>query len=305
LQQLGRFADAKAALATAQELIAAHDFVFLRGQDQRLWEELAAVSAPAALTAVVPATLQLRLLGPFEVRQGGLLLDQWPRRKARLLLAALAMRPTGMRADELAALVGWGEANPHNVLRVNAWALRRALEPGLAKGEPSRYLLVQGDRYRLDPQWVEAIDLLTVESALAEAEELWATTPREAAQATERAMALVHGDLLEEGGAFVVFEPQREAFRRRCVAALHRLGAFYRQHADYGRAESALGRAIAIAPCDEATYLAAMRLYRATGRLEQVRRVYWDCRRALKTHLALVPSAEFEAAYRELSGTAR
>lgn len=305
LQTLGRSAEAQAALESAQSLIAAHDFDFLRGQDQRLWEELAAVGAPAALTAVVPAALQLRLLGPFEVRQGGLLLDQWPRRKARVLLAALAMRPEGMRADELAALVGWGEANPHNVLRVNAWALRRALEPGLSRGEPSRYLLVQGDRYRLNPQFVEAVDLLGVASALDGAEALWEAAPREAAQATERAMALVHGDLLEEGGAFAVFEPQREAFRRRCVEALHRLGAFYRHHANYGRAESALGRAIAMAPCDEATYLAAMRLYRATGRPEQVRRVYWDCRRALKTHLALVPSDAFEAAYRELTAPSR
>lgn len=305
LQALGRHDEARTALAEAQGLIETHDFAFLRGQDQRLWEELAIVGAPAARTAVVPATLKLRLLGPFEVRQGGLVLDQWPRRKARVLLAALAMRPDGWRADELADLVGWGEANPHNVLRVNAWALRRALEPGLAKGEPSRYLLVQGDRYRLDPQWIEAVDLLAVDSALTEAEAGWDAAPREAAQATERAMAMVTGDLLDEGGPFAVFEPQREAFRRRCVGALHRLGAFYRQQADYGRAEVALGRAIAIAPCDEATYMAAMRLYRATGRLEQVRRAYWDCRRALKIQLTLEPSAEFEAGYRALLGAER
>jgi hypothetical protein len=46
-----------------------------------------------------------------------------------------------------------------------------------------------------------------------------------------------------------------------------------------------------------------MRLYRALGQDDRLRRTYWDCRRALKTHQSLVPSAGFEAAYRALLAT--
>jgi ATP/maltotriose-dependent transcriptional regulator MalT/DNA-binding SARP family transcriptional activator len=299
LASIGRVEDARRALAAAQALIDSHGYGFLRGQDRGLWEELQPLeAAPVALESSVPAALELKVLGPFEARLGGVLLDQWPRRKARLLLAALALKPEGLRADELAELVGHGEANPANVLRVNAWALRRVLEPELGKGAPSRYLLVAGDRYRLNPACVATRDLDAFERAMAEADSLKQAAPREAARAIDGAMALVRGDLLDEGGPFAVFEPAREAFRRRCVDALHWLGAHHRRGGDYARAEAALVRAIAIAPCDEGTYMAAMKLYRALGQADRLRRTYWDCRRALKAQQGLTPSEAFEAAYR-------
>ncbi|MNT16854.1 Bacterial transcriptional activator domain protein [compost metagenome] len=133
---------------------------------------------------------------------------------------------------------------------------------------------------------------------MVEADTLKDAAPREAARAIDRAMALVRGDLLDEGGPFAVFEPAREAFRRRCVEALHWLGAHHRRGGDYARAESALVRAIAIAPCDEETYMAAMKLYRTLGQSERLRRTYWDCRRALKAQQGLTPSDSFEAVYR-------
>ena len=43
-----------------------------------------------------------------------------------------------------------------------------------------------------------------------------------------------------------------------------------------------------------------MRLYRALGQADKLRRAYWDCRRALKAHLDRTPSEAFEAAYRAL-----
>jgi DNA-binding SARP family transcriptional activator len=76
------------------------------------------------------------------------------------------------------------------------------------------------------------------------------------------------------------------------------LCAHHRRQADYGRAEAALKRACALAPWDEEIYLALFRLYRATGDLDRLRRAYWDCRRALKSHLGQMPSAELEQAYR-------
>jgi DNA-binding SARP family transcriptional activator len=296
LVRLDRRAEADGALAAARALIEAGDYGFLHHQDQALWEELASASR----TARVPAALAFELLGPFTVRQGGVVLDQWPRRKARVLLAALALRPDGVRADELAEIVGHGEAHPANVLRVNAWALRRVLEPQLARGEASRYLIVQGDRYRLAPELVARVDLAEFEADLAAAEPLKDGDPREAARLLERAMGRVRGALLDEDGPFAVFEREREAFRRRCTTTLHWLGAHYRSCADYMRAEVALERAIALAPSDEEAYLAAMRLYRARGQDDRVRRAYWDCRRALKTHQGLTPSEAFEAAYRAL-----
>jgi DNA-binding SARP family transcriptional activator len=262
--------------------------------------------AGAAPSAIRPAAadgadlLALRCLGGFEVRQGGVLLDQWPRRKAKLLLAVLALHPDGLPRAELAALVGGDETNPANVLRVNTWALRRALEPTLEKGEASRYVLHEGDNLRLAWDQVASLDLADHEAAMAEGDRLREADARAAAAAYERALGLVRGNLLDDGPLYAALAPRREAINRRVVAALIWLCAHHRKLGDYRRAEAALTRAAELAPWDEEVYLGFMRLYRALGQTDKLRRAYWDCRRALKAHVDRTPSDAFEAAYRGL-----
>jgi DNA-binding SARP family transcriptional activator len=246
--------------------------------------------------------LALRAFGRFEVRQDGVLLDAWPRRKAKLLLAALALHPDGLRAGELAELIAGEEANPLNVLRVNAWALRRALEPALGRGEDSAYVRREGDRYALAWELVEGFDLRAFEAALAQAAPLRTTAPRAAIATLEAGLALVRGPLFDDGPPFDLFEADRERCRRQAGEALAWIAAQHRQVGAYDRAEAALERAIALAPCDEAGYDALMRLRRARGDAAGVRRAYWDLRRALKTGLGLVPTPELDALYRRLTG---
>jgi DNA-binding SARP family transcriptional activator len=246
--------------------------------------------------------LALRCFGAFEIRQDGVLLDPWPRRKAKLLLAALVLHPEGLRAGDLADLIAGDEANPLNVLRVNAWALRRALEPALARGEDSTYVRREQDRYRLAWDRVAEVDVRTFEAAIKAAAPLREAAPREAVAALEGGLALVRGPLLDDGPLFDLFEGDRERYREEAVGALAWIAGHHRRVSDYGRAEAALVRAAAIAPCDESVYDALMRLHRARGDLEGVRRAYWDCRRALKTFLGVTPSAAFEAHYRQLVG---
>lgn len=285
---------------------------FLRAQDRRLWQELAPLTPPpeaprrrggtAVLAPPRAGVLALRAFGRFEVRQAGVLLDVWPRRKAKLLLGALALHPDGLRSAELAELIAGEEANPLNGLRVNTWALRRALEPAPGKGEDSAYVRRAGDRYRLAWELVEGFDLRDWEAALAKAVPQRETSPREAIATLEAGFAVVRGPLFDDGPPFDLFEADRERCRRLTCEALGWIAAQHRKAGDYGRAEAALGRAIALAPCDEAGYEALMRLQRARGDIAGVRRAYWDLRRALKTGLDLVPTTELEALYRQLAG---
>ena len=305
------------AFEAAQALIAAGGYAFLRAQDRDLWQDLAPLSPTGADGVSAPASpgpgsvalqarprtglLSLRCFGSFEVRLDGVLLAPWPRRKAKLLLAALALHPAGLRAGDLADLIAGEEANPLNVLRVNAWALRRVLEPRLARGEASAYVRREGDRYRLAWDLVAELDVRAFEAILGEAEPLRASAPREAVTLLERGLALVRGPLFDDGPPFDLFEADRERHRHQAVGASLWLAGHHRRVGDYGRAEAALKRAAGIAPCDEVVYEALMRLYRAVGNMEGVRRAYWDCRRAQKTWLAATPSAEFEGIYRQLT----
>ncbi|MDB5101794.1 MAG: transcriptional activator domain protein [Cyanobacteria bacterium RYN_339] len=308
LGALGRQAEGAQRLAQGLAAAERHGYGFLLEQDQLLWEELRALprggdGVPSAVLAPAPDgldTLGLRCLGSFEVRLGGVLLDQWPRRKAKLLLAALALHPGGLPQAELAELIGGDEANPANVLRVNTWALRRALEPGLEKGEESHFIVRDGDVLRLAWDRVAGLDLADHEAAMVEGDALRTSDPRAATAAYDRGLALVRGNLLDDGALYAPLAARRDAVNRRAVEALGWLCAHHRKLGDYRRAEAALARAAELAPWDEEVYLASMRLYRALGQTDKLRRAYWDCRRALKAHLDRVPSEAFEAAYRGL-----
>jgi hypothetical protein len=82
---------------------------------------------------------------------------------------------------------------------------------------------------------------------------------------------------------------------------LHWLGDHYGRLMQQAKAEGAFTRAIALAPTDAASYLAYMRHYRAAGRPDRIRQLYWDYRKALKAQRNQAPAAAFEEAYKAIA----
>ncbi|MDB5102045.1 MAG: transcriptional regulator [Cyanobacteria bacterium RYN_339] len=283
--------DAGSALAEAEALMERQGYGFLRAQDRSLWEDL----APATRAEGVPR-LSLCCFGGFQIRLDGVTLDQWPRKKAKLILAALALQPAGVRLADLAALLGDGdEASGHGILKVTMPVLRRTLEPDLPKGAGSSFIWLADDRYGLVPV---TLDVAAFDHALTSAEAARATDPVAAAAHYEAALALYQGDLLAEAFFREFFDEERERRRHQAASALGWLADHHGRRGDHTGQEQALARAAGIAPTDEATYLALMAFYRSNGRPERVRQVYWDCRKALKLHLDALPSEAFELASR-------
>lgn len=303
---LGDRPAASHALEAARELCRTHGYAFLLEQDQALWEELGALAGNAVEAGGdEPSTLDrltLHCFGPLEVRRGGLLLDHWPRRKAKLILAALALHPRGLTMTELLELVWHDEpkAGSQTVLKVAVSALRRTLEPELIQGEASRYVQLVEDRYVLVAEAVEAVDVWRFEAGFARAKR--ERDPARTAAAYEEALAELRGPLLDNPFFASFFDAEREGYRKQALAALHWLADYHRGRGESDAVEGALARATALAPCDEEAYVALMRHYKHTGRPERVRQVYWDCRKAFKQHLGLAPPPELDAAYAAISG---
>lgn len=329
--KLGDEAAARAVMASA--LAEAEDYRFLLSQDQLLWEELGPLTAIAATVPAVPVPvaagtvaaaapegprqgpegpgsplpvrvgrLSIRCFGGFEVRLDGVLVDQWPRKKSKLILAALALYRRGLALPELAEMLGPEEAVTLAVMKVSLSALRKTLEPALDAREPSRYVRLADERYGLNWENVEDVDVQTFELAMREGDRLAASDPVAAAEHYEAALAEYRGGLLGDGAWAHAFESERAQYRRQATAALAWLADFHQRRGDFTNAERSLVRATEAAPCDEDGYLALMRFYRDRGKPERARQVYWDCRKALKAQLGLSPSAEFEAAHREAAG---
>jgi LuxR family maltose regulon positive regulatory protein len=297
---------ATAAWRAAAALVETWHYGFLAGEDPTLEAELGSLVAPArrAATANEAAPrLTISCLGGFEVHRDGVPLAARLRRKAKLVLAALALHPRGMRPADIAEALGretFTAANL-NTLQADIAELRRALEPGLGRGQASRFVLSRDGRYVLAWDAIEPTDVATLERALTEAERLAAVADARAEEAFLAAVELHTGTLLPDGFFLDHFQAEREGLAARVTRAFSWLAAHHRGRGAWDQAEAMLNRAIALSPCDEALYVERMALAVVLGRPERVRQIYWDCRKALKAHLGVAPSEAFEAAHGQVA----
>lgn len=305
---MGDRSGAQAALEASRALSSQHHFEFLFTQDHALWRELAPLAQPEATPAETvptdprgPAPLALYAFGGLEVRLGGVLVDRWPRRKAKLILAALVLHPKGLRQGELAEVLGpGGEEATASTVKVAVLSLRRSLEPELVKGEESAYVRMVGDRYQLDGSRVAYLDVTAFTEAADAGDALRRSDPVAALEAYTRAMALYRDNLLDETLFEGYFEAERERLRARALEMLAWMAEWQADRGDVAAAETAWKRSVAIGPCEEAPALGLMRHYQSTGRPERVKQVYWDFCRAAKTQLGMGPSDTFTRAYQAI-----
>jgi DNA-binding SARP family transcriptional activator len=287
-RRLGEAGRAAAALAEATAIAERQGYAFLATEDPTLLAELAGAAGPIATApAARDALLTIRCLGGFEVRLGGVRVDAELRRKPRLVLAALAVTTRGLRAADLAAALGAKAftAGSQKALQGDIVELRRGLEPGLARGQDSRYVRFDEERYVLDWSAVAPTDLALLEAELAVAERLAAAPSGEAAGAFTQALTLYTGPVLPDGYFLDHFHVERDGLTARVTRAMSWLAQHHRERGDLAQAEAWLTQAIAASPCDEELYITLMRLHVLGGRPERLRQVYWDCRKALKAHL--------------------
>lgn len=306
---------ARASLARAEALAAEAGWDFLPALDPTVWGAIALLKAANLVTTTqdVPKprpkptgqppleTLVLQAFGRFEVRIDDRLVDRWPRRKAKLVLAVLALRGRVVSGFDLAELLGDGDpTSGHGTLSVTIPALRRALEPDLGRGTGSRFIRTVDDGYALTEEAVQATDLRRFEQAIARAGSRRQSAPAEAAAAYEAALALYRGDLFDEPLLDAAFEPERVAYRGQALSAALWLADHHAAIGDAPAIEAALNRAIAIAPTDEEPYLRFMRHHKGAGRADRVSQIYWDCRKTLKHRAGITPGEAFESAYKTM-----
>ncbi|MGW3959300.1 BTAD domain-containing putative transcriptional regulator [Amycolatopsis sp. NPDC005003] len=138
---------------------------------------------------------RLQLLGPMKAWQGETELDLGSAHR-RTVLAALAMHPNRTVSREELIDAVWGDAPPQSAqgsIYTYVSGLRRALEPGRAKGEGPQLLASIGSGYslRLD---AEAIDVHRFEALREQAQRRHAAGDLHGArEAFDEALALWHG----------------------------------------------------------------------------------------------------------------
>jgi DNA-binding SARP family transcriptional activator len=236
------------------------------------------------------ARMSLTLLGGFGARIGARPVDV-PLRKARALLAYLALAPGRPHSREQLAALLWGdrvEAHARNSLRQTLFGLRRALPT------TPPCLELTADSVSLRPAALD-VDATAFER-------LAATGTDEGLTA---AAALYGGDLLAglsvpDPGFEEWLSRERDRFRRLVVATLMRLLA---RQLDAGATERAIEtarRLVEIDPLQESAHRALMRLYLERGQRAGALQQYRACAGILQRELATEPEPSTKALYREI-----
>ncbi len=236
------------------------------------------------------ARLELMLLGRFQARlvPGGAI--NLPTRKAKALLAYLAV-PAGRPhpRDKLAALL-WGdvpESQARGSLRKALFWLRQALADAEA-------LMADAETVELKAGAV-SIDVSEFERRVAEG----------SATALAEAADLYQGDLL---AGLTLREPpfeewlagERERLRELLVKALARLLAHQRQAGPMDSAILTALKLLAVDPLQEPVHRTLMRLYAQAGRRGAALRQYQACVTVLDRELRTQPEEATKALYREI-----
>ncbi len=236
--------------------------------------------------------LRLRLLGSFELRGPGDRPIPVKARKARALLAFLALQ-NGMRQsrERLAALL-WEDADAElarSSLRQALAALRRALPA-------KQHALLEAD-----PQQV-ALNLAHLEVDVHGLRAFLA----EATYSSLRAARAIAGATLLEGfdarsGSFEEWvAAERRTLRRETAAGATRLAALCRESDDADGEIDALAWLLSVEPLAEGAHRELMGCYARAGRYTEALRQYQVLRTVLRRELDLAPDPATEALYREL-----
>jgi DNA-binding SARP family transcriptional activator/class 3 adenylate cyclase/tetratricopeptide (TPR) repeat protein len=237
------------------------------------------------------APLHLTLLGGFQARSPADVAIAIPIKKAKALLAYLALHPGQLHPrDKLAALL-WedsGETQARHSLRQALVGLRKAFP------RPAHVIAAEDDALTIPPPAIE-VDVLTFERLLREG------TP----EALEQAVALYQGELLEgfNPGAAGFEEwlmERRGRLRERVIAAAEAL--LVRQLADQP-GSGAIGLALRLVswdPLRESAQRTLMELYARQGRHGAALKQYQICHAVLRRELGVEPDAQTETLHQHI-----
>lgn len=238
-----------------------------------------------ALPPAPPAALVIRTFGPMIVKVAGTPAE-WPRKKAKVLLANLLLSPHGLSRAELCETLfpELAEKVAQGRLDQLVFSLRKVLGGGLTFKEGRYELARQG-------LWVDhrAFDEAYARGHRARQQ----GADAEAIACFETAVELYRGPLFTELADG--FEAERHHYLTRALELLGLLAEAHLKASHAERARACLDRLLELDPCNEAAHRQLMALYLQFERPDLARRQYQLCERLLRQELDVEPSDETRA----------
>lgn len=261
-----------------------------------------------AATGDTQRRLDLRLLGSFEARLGGipLSMDRFARRRALTLLKILVTNYGKVVVrDELVELL-WPSQVPNDAVQLLKTAvhyLRRALGEGHTGKSKTSFISTEQNGYAFNPASFHRVDALEFKALAEEALHLerqgrW----REAVVAFRSAEKLYGGDYLEDEPYSDWCLKQRRHLRETQFDVLQSSARLLRSLGDHEATIRCYRRILELDPCLEEVHRDLMEVLWRSGKRTQALRQFEACRRALRDEFDSSPLLETESLYRGILG---
>jgi LuxR family maltose regulon positive regulatory protein len=249
------------------------------------------------LTSTVPMPpphLDIRGFGKAQVRVNGKLVTNadWQARSVCELFFYFLHASEPMTKEQIGADL-WPEITPSQLklrFKNNIYRLRRALGPEI--------ILWERDIYKLNRDLDYEYDIEAFRSHLGKARVAKGILER--IKHYQAAIELVRGPYLNDIDATWAV-PEREQLQQEYLRALLSLTRLYLQTEKNEEALQTCLRSLALDGCLEEAHRFAMRIYDRLGDKTAVIRQYRTCRDTLRAELAIEPSPETKALYRQLT----
>lgn len=243
------------------------------------------------------AQLRVQALGPLVVSVGDRLVDTaaWGSARPRELLAYFLAHPEG-RTREQVGLAFWPDASPaqlRNNFHVTVHRLRRALGA-------RAWVVLSGDRYRIDPELVAVFDVASFERDVEEARRALQRGEDAAAARLEAALAHYRGDFLEGEPAGDWHLEIRDRLQRRYLDALVTLGDRLLLAGAPARGADVFRRVLARDELHEGALLSLMRCYAGMGERAQAMRAFRRFADRMREELSARPGEDAARLFEQL-----
>ena len=255
-----------------------------------------------------PPPLSVTTLGTFSLRCGNRSITQpdWVNLKAQTLFKILLLNAPAPVLREVLSDIVWPQATPRAAGRNLNQALsrlRRVLEPYLPRYASSRYVVTEGDAYRLLLPPGSAVDDRDFEALLRQGRQLERRGDTEGALACfDEAIALYGSDYLAQDLHEDWCYRRRDYLRQQVLATLETVVTLRLQKNELDGAKKAAERMLDVDHLYEEGYFHLMRVYEALALPAMALDTFRRCQEVMRSELDADPSPHIVELYGNIRG---
>ena len=267
--------------------------------------KLALTDLQSLAPQMTPPELHVSCLGHFKLTIGSHRVpsERWRNLKAKTLFQYLIFRrASGYVAKDILIEILWPDEDPEktiNRFHVTLSNLRKILEPNLAKGEASAYILNQKDSYRIFLGPGATLDLDDFSRAISLAKEHKGDPERAIAHYLQ-AESLYVGDFLDDSPYSDWCLPERERLQGDYLQTLQAIITYYEERLDYQKGIKYAQKYLQVDRYEERIYQRLMTFYAKTKNRAMITLTHERCKEKLAEELGCPLSIDTEKLYQTL-----